>query len=54
MAKTITFQDEFDTITFENESRSITLKDDFDTIIFDVLQDVGIGSMIIESTFIVG
>ena len=38
MAKTIIFEDDFDAITFENESKSITLKDDYDTIVFDVSQ----------------
>ncbi len=54
MAKTITFQDDFETITFENESKSIVLKDDSDSITFDILQSIGIGVMIIEDTFIVG
>ncbi len=52
MAKTITFQDGFETITFENESKSIVLKDDFDSIIFDVLQEIaGIFDLTFDSTF---
>ena len=54
MADSITFENEFDSIILKNIFDSITFKDDFSIILFDTLQDQGIGSMIIESTFIVG
>ncbi len=53
MAKEITFQDDFETITFENESKSIVLKDDSDSVTFDISQIIGIGVMVIEDTFII-
>ena len=58
MAKTITFENEFDDITFKNDYKTITFKNVFETIIFDVIQDiadiVGIGVMKVGTTFIVG
>ena len=58
MAKTITFENEFDDITFKNDYKTITFKNVFEVIIFDVIQEfkqlTGIGFMKIGSTNIVG
>ena len=58
MAKTITFENEFDDITFKNDYEAITFKNVFEIIIFDVIQQIqqltGIGFMKIGSTNIVG
>ena len=56
MAKTITFENEFDDITFKNDYKTITFKNVFETIIFDIVQVqvIGIGVMKIGTTNIVG
>ena len=54
MAKTITFKNDFESITLKNNSKTITFKNSFDSIIFDVIQQTGIGIMKIEVTFRIG
>lgn len=38
MAKTIIFDNDFDTITFTDEWKTIVFKNDFDSITFDISQ----------------
>lgn len=52
MAKTITFENEFDDITFKNDYKTITFKNIFETIIFDVIQEIeGIFDVTFDATF---